>query len=344
MATASHLRAARRSWACASGGAAASGPYPEGVTTSRDHAVRTRGQLLDSYADHLRLQRGMSEHTVRAYLGDIGDLLSFLGVGEEETEVVGPALGTLDLVDLRAWLAHMSAAGRTRATLARRGAAARTFSTWAHRNGLLPADIAARLRSPRPDNRLPTVLTPDQARTLLTIAAQAAAAGGPLQVRDLALLETLYATGVRVSELAGMDVGDLDASRRTLRVLGKGDKERTVPYGLPAQHALSAWLRVRSRVAAPDAGAALFLGARGRRIDPRVIREVVHRAAAAAGVPDLGPHGLRHSAATHVLSGGADLRSVQELLGHSSLATTQRYTHVSPERLRAVYAQAFPRA
>ena len=163
-------------------------------------------------------------------------------------------------------------------------------------------------------------------------------------LRDVALLEVLYATGVRVSELCGLDVADLDRSRRTMRVLGKGDKERTVPYGAPASRALEDWLAVRGRIALAAAGGALFVGVRGRRLDPRAVRDVVHRAAALAGVPDLGPHGLRHSAATHVLNGGADLRSVQELLGHASLATTQRYTHVSAERLRSVYAQAFPRA
>ena len=165
-----------------------------------------------------------------------------------------------------------------------------------------------------------------------------------MALRDVALLELLYATGVRVSELCGLDVADLDRSRRTMRVLGKGDKERTVPYGAPASRALEDWLAVRGRIALRAAGGALFVGARGRRLDPRAVRDVVHRAAALAGVPDLGPHGLRHSAATHVLNGGADLRSVQELLGHASLATTQRYTHVSAERLRSVYAQAFPRA
>ena len=163
-------------------------------------------------------------------------------------------------------------------------------------------------------------------------------------LRDVALLEVLYATGVRVAELCGLDVDDIDRSRRTLRVLGKGDKERTVPYGLPASRALEDWLAVRANLVSDAAGRALFVGVRGRRLNPRAVRGAVHRAAALAGVADLGPHGLRHSAATHVLSGGADLRSVQELLGHSSLATTQRYTHVSAERLRAVYAQAFPRA
>ncbi len=294
---------------------------------------------------------------MRAYRSDLGDLLSFLGVGAGDDEPVGPALGTLDLPDLRAWLAAMSAAGAARTTLARRAAACRTFSNWAHRNKLLKSDVAARLRSPRADARLPSVLTPEQAAALLDAAADVVAEAGAtagddadayaaraLARRDRAILEVLYATGMRVSELCSLDLGDVDASRRTMRVLGKGDKERTVPYGAPAAAALQDWQDAREVVAAPDAGTALFLGARGHRIGPRAVRDIVHRATARAGVPDLGPHGLRHSAATHVLSGGADLRSVQELLGHSSLATTQRYTHVSAERLRAVYAQAFPRA
>lgn len=304
----------------------------------------TRANLLAAYRRHLSLQRDLSPHTVRAYLVDVGDLLSFLGVGQDDAEPVGPALATLDLADLRDWLAALAASGHSRATLARRSASIRTFSTWAFEEGLLASDVAARLRSPRVDNRLPGVLTTKQASHLLKIAAGLASDRDALAVRDLAIIETLYATGVRVSELVGLDVTDLDHSQRTLRVLGKGRKERTVPYGLPAARALEDWLGLRAEICAPDAGAALFLGARGRRIDPRAVREIVHRLCAVARVPDLGPHGLRHSAATHVLSGGADLRSVQELLGHSSLATTQRYTHVSAERLRSVYEQAFPRA
>ncbi|WP_201288742.1 MULTISPECIES: tyrosine recombinase XerC [Actinomyces] len=308
----------------------------------------SRGELLDAWFRHLSLQRGLSEHTVRAYVGDLEDLLDFLGAGAGEAEPIGPALASLDLADLRAWLAGMSGAGRSRATMARRSAAIRAFSTWAQRSGLLRSDVAARLRSPRVDNRLPTVLTTGQAAALLSAASerasQAPPSERPLATRDLALLEILYATGMRVSELAGLDLGDVDDARRTIRVLGKGGKERTVPYGAPAARALGRWLDQRPALVRPRTGTALFLGARGGRVDARAIREVVHRAAAAAGVPDLGPHGLRHSAATHVLSGGADLRSVQELLGHSSLATTQRYTHVSAERLRAVYEQAFPRA
>jgi integrase/recombinase XerC len=167
-----------------------------------------------------------------------------------------------------------------------------------------------------------------------------------LALRDAAIMELLYATGIRVSELCGLDVDDLDEGRNTVRVLGKGGRERTVPVGLPAVRAVAAWKRAgRPALAGPGSGPALFLGARGGRLDPRTARRVVHAAlAAVAGVPDSGPHGLRHAAATHLLEGGADLRSVQEILGHASLASTQIYTHVSVERLTAAYRQAHPRA
>lgn len=303
-----------------------------------------RAELLSTYERHLSLQRGMSEHTVRAYCGDLSGLLDFLGVGPGQDEPTGPALASIDLADLRAWLAWLASEGQARATLARRAASVRAFCAWAHREGLLPTDPSIRLRSPRPDNRLPGVLSTEQAARLMETANRLAQDGGPLSQRDAAMMEALYATGVRVSELVGLDTADLDEAQRTLRVMGKGGKERTVPYGLPASRALSTWLQARGSLAGPQSRGALFLGARGGRINPRTVRDVVHRLCTAAGVPDLGPHGLRHSAATHVLGGGADLRSVQEILGHSSLATTQRYTHVSAERLRSVYDQAFPRA
>ena len=167
-----------------------------------------------------------------------------------------------------------------------------------------------------------------------------------LALRDTAIVELLYATGIRVSELCGLDLGDLDEERRTVRVLGKGNRERTVPAGIPAVKAVAAWTRSgRPALVTPGSGHALFLGARGRRLDPRTARRVVHACLAAVpGTPDSGPHGLRHAAATHLLEGGADLRSVQEILGHASLTSTQIYTHVSIERLQSAYRQAHPRA
>lgn len=311
----------------------------------------SRAGLLEAWSRHLGLQRGLSQHTVRAYCTDLEELLTFLGVGPGADEMVGPAMASLDLGDLRAWLAQQAGQGCSRATLARRSASVRTFSTWAWRQGLLGQDVAARLRAPRAVNRLPQVLSPEQAATLLQTCArkveEARAASSPtraLAVRDQAVLELLYATGVRVSELCGTDLQDLNLGQRTVAVRGKGDKERVVPFGLPAARVLARWLDERGVLVTGRSGQALFLGAHGGRLGPRAVRQVVHTAAGEAGVPDIGPHGLRHSAATHVLAGGADLRSVQELLGHASLATTQRYTHLTPDRLRSVYTQAFPRA
>jgi integrase/recombinase XerC len=292
---------------------------------------------LAEFLRHLRLERGRSPHTLRAYRGDITALLRTLP---------GPELATLDLGTLRRWLAQQHAAGASRATLARRGAAARTFTAWAARTGLLGADPGARLSAPRAHNELPTVLRADQAEAVLAAASAGAEENDAGALRDLLALELLYATAVRVAELCGMDVDDVDASRRTIRVRGKGDRERTVVYGRPAELAMRRYLRHgRPRLVVPDSPPALLLGLRGGRLNPRVARSLVHAAVAAVpGTPDIGPHGLRHSAATHLLAGGADLRTVQELLGHVTLSTTQRYTHVSVNRLRVVHDRAHPRA
>lgn len=296
--------------------------------------------VAGAYERHLAVERGLSPNTVRAYRADVCGLLRFLA-GPDAVRL--PA-ADFTLMGLRAWLAEAAAAGAARATLARQVAAARSFSGWAHRAGLLKSDVAARLASPRPARTLPTVLGQDAAARLLEHARGRAAEGDAVAARDWAAFELIYAAGLRVSEATGMDVADLDLGRRTARVLGKGDKERVVPFGAPAARALEAWLARRCELATPKSGAALFLGVRGGRLDPRALRADLHRLTAQAGVKDLAPHGLRHSSATHLLEGGADLRSVQELLGHSSLATTQRYTHVTPERLRAAFTLAHPRA
>lgn len=300
--------------------------------------------VLGAFGDHLRLERGLSTHTVRAYTGDLTNLFAQQGrLGDGN-----PA--TVTLADLRTWLANLHAGGADRATLQRRAAAARTFFAWARRTGRISIDPAQALRSPRVDRRLPPTIEVDQARTLLDqLAALIADAVGPDDIaarrRDHAVVEVLYASGIRVSELCGLDLADIDSQRALLRVLGKGGKQRTVPLGGPAVRALEQWLAVRPRLVAPGGDQAVFVGDRGRRIDPRVVRRLVHRALAAVpDAPDLGPHGLRHAMATHLLEGGADLRSVQEILGHSSLATTQLYTHVSGDRLRRAYQQAHPRA
>jgi integrase/recombinase XerC len=300
---------------------------------------------LDGFHRHLAAERGLSRHTVRAYLGDVTSLLEHAaGAG-----VASPA--GLDIGVVRRWLAGLHGRGQGRATLARRAAAARAFTAWAFGRGLLSPDPGPLLGTPKIRRRLPQVPRQEQMAAVLSAADLGPAAsqgpsGHELALRDAAIMELLYATGIRVSELCGLDVDDLDDGRNTVRVLGKGARERTVPVGLPAVRAVAAWQRTgRPRLALPGSGPALFLGARGRRLDPRTARRVVHAwLAAVPGVPESGPHGLRHAAATHLLEGGADLRSVQEMLGHASLSSTQIYTHVSVERLAAAYRQAHPRA
>jgi integrase/recombinase XerC len=303
---------------------------------------------LTEFRRHVAAERGLSPHTVRAYLGDVRSLL-----GHAERCGVGD-VGELDVGLLRSWLACQRSDGQARATLARRSAAARTFTAFAHSRGWLARDPGPLLGTPKAAGALPHALRPGQMSAVLDTAAAAATAAASVAaegaaavaLRDAAVVELLYATGIRVGELCGLDTGDVDHARRCVRVLGKGGRERTVPMGLPAARALDRWQRDgRPALAARHSGSALFLGARGGRLDPRAARRVVHqRLAAVPGAPDTGPHGLRHTAATHLLEGGADLRSVQEILGHSSLATTQIYTHISAERLRASYRQAHPRA
>jgi integrase/recombinase XerC len=340
-------------------------------------------ELVSRYDRYLSAERGRSAHTRRAYLADVHALLRYVTAREEATREAGeadadvwdaaptsdrelsvpglsmPGLSTLGLSTLRSWLAAVAASGASRATVARRAASARSFTAWLTRTGRLEQDPGVRLRAPKAVRSLPGVLRQEQASELLAIAGRAVedapdgeeadrsqCARRALAVRDLAMVELLYATGVRVSELVGLDVSDVDHDRRTVRVLGKGAKERVVPFGVPADRAVVAWLaHGRPWLAGERSGASLFLGLRGRRVDPRQVRDVVHRLADhIGGAPSIGPHGLRHSAATHLLDGGADLRTVQEILGHASLATTQIYTHVSVERLRSGYRQAHPRA
>jgi integrase/recombinase XerC len=308
-----------------------------GTADTRAALPPALAEALNGYEDHLRTQRDLSAHTVRGYVADAVGLLEHL------SRRGGVQVHELDLAALRSWLAQGRTRGHSRATTARHAASARSFTAWLRRAGLTPEDVGLRLVSPKAHRTLPGVLAPEQARAVVE---STAGAEEPVALRDAVVLELLYASGIRVSELVGLDVDDVDRSRHLLRVLGKGRKERSVPYGLPAEHAIDAWLtRGRPVLATPDSGPALLLGARGRRLDAREARRTVHAAVAGTpGAPDIGPHGLRHSAATHVLEGGADLRSVQELLGHASLATTQIYTHVTVERLRAVHARAHPRA
>jgi integrase/recombinase XerC len=386
--------------------------------------------VLADYERHLRLERNLSEHTVRAYLGDVVSLLGHLAastpsdagagalagdratgdrangdpvagdapVGDRDVDTAGDrtvgdrtadgrvggdrvagnatvgdrdaddcagdssavgddnrgaeeaplsvAVADIDLVALRGWLGGLRTVGASRSTLARRSAAARTFTAWARRRGHLVTDPGQLLMAPRPHRTLPGVLRQEQAAAMLAAAESGAAEGAAVALRDQTLLELLYATGVRVSELCGLDLGDVDYSSRVIRVLGKGGRERVVPFGAPAERALRRWLdEGRAALVRADSPAALLLGARGGRLDQRTARKIVHGAVGAVpGAVDTGPHGLRHSAATHLLEGGADLRTVQELLGHATLATTQLYTHVTVERLKAIHERTHPRS
>lgn len=312
---------------------------PSGTQGAVAELPRAMSGVLAEFVTWLRVERGNSEHTIRAYRGDIEAMMRHLasrGVTQ---------LDEVRVRDLRGWLAAMQADGASPATLQRRSGVARVFFAWARRESLVAEDPALTLKSPRVPRRLPPDLAQADMTEMFEAAMQRAAqTEGPLGVRDVAILEVLYGSGIRVSELCGLDLADVDHQRGAVRVLGKGNKERTVPLGAPALRALTDWLAVRGQVVGATTNA-VFLGARGARIDPRVVRRVVHQALEAVPqAPDLGPHGLRHAMATHLLEGGADLRSVQEMLGHASLSTTQIYTHVSNERLRAAFQQAHPRA
>ncbi|MBB6120385.1 tyrosine recombinase XerC [Nocardiopsis algeriensis] len=289
--------------------------------------------VLDGFAAYLSGELGRSPHTVRGYLADLRSLLSHLeerGLGPEDVDV--PAV--------RGWLSHSRDAGAGRATLARRVAAVRAFTRYLHREGVLAADPGPRLAAPAQRRSLPTVLGEEQAAAALSHRSE----DSPVGLRRRAVVELLYATGVRVAELCALDLSDVDRSRETVRVLGKGGKERTVPVGRPALEALDAWLSGgRPELAGPSSADALLLGVRGGRLGVRGAREDVHAHFRAAGI-DAAPHDLRHSAATHLLNGGADLRSVQEFLGHAGPRSTQIYTHVSVDRLRDSYRRAHPRA
>lgn len=295
--------------------------------------------IVEEYEAFLAETSGRSIHTVRAYRSDVERLLLVMA-NKGLTKVA-----QLDIGVLRVWLAS-EYDDHTPATVARRAAAIRSFTSWCVRVGLLKSDPGLLLSPPKTHKSLPTYLRIDEADKMMNVAQLAADDDDPLNIRNWAMIEMLYATGIRVSELVGLDLSRIDRQQRVIRVIGKGNKERSVPYGLPADDALDQWLTAgRGKLLNHLSGEAVFLGARGKRIDQRAVREVVHEMLShVPGAPQLGPHGLRHSAATHLVEGGADLRSVQELLGHTSLATTQIYTHVSAQRLNAAYQQAHPRA
>ena len=295
--------------------------------------------LIVQYEEHLVLVRNLSENSIRGYISDLNSLLEHinkLGVREFKD---------LELKHIRSWLAYLQTNGASRSTLARRIVSVRAFTYWAASQGWISTDIGAALEIPKPLRKLPEVLNKNEALTVVeSMQVKAAEEPGAENIRDLAIIEVLYASGIRISELCSLNISDIDFSRNTLRVLGKGSKERVVPLGIPAVMALQNYLNsARKDFANEKSLDAVFLGARGKRIDQRMARDVVYDAMSAIG-SRMSPHGLRHTAATHLLEGGADLRTVQEILGHSSLATTQIYTHVSPERLKEAYQQAHPRA
>jgi integrase/recombinase XerC len=298
-------------------------------------------ELERAYGEHLRIERNLSENSVRAYLADLESMLTHineLGITE---------FSQLELNHLRSWLANLQVRGAARSSITRRVVSIRAFTYWGARNGWLPKDIGRDLVAPKPEQILPEILDIDSALEVIAYLEQRAAEETTAtSVRDLAIVEVLYGSGIRVSELVNLDLVDIDHERLTIRVIGKGDKERIVPLGIPALRAIDRWLiEGRPNLSNSSSGGALFIGSRGKRIDQRVVRDVVYDATEAIGRDlKLGPHALRHSAATHLLEGGADLRTVQEILGHSSLSTTQIYTHVTEERLKRAYEQAHPRA
>ncbi len=332
---------------------------------------------VHDFVTYLVANCGLSDNTVKAYVSDIDSCLHTLSLRGIRS------LDAVSVDDLRSWLARESRS-HARTSMARRIVAIRRFFAWAHEHGVIDTDPASTLTTPKLAQPLPVVLNEAQAARLMqqveTDSRMRSTAGvredapekvhggvgadtdgehkrgdddarspsaldSAMALRDAAMVEVLYATGMRVAELVGLDLDAIDFSQRTMRVTGKGNKQRVVPFGVPAAHALERWIDLgRSTCVMPDSGRALFLGVRGMRINQRVARQVVHAKAREAGVPDIGPHALRHSAATHMLDGGADLREVQEMLGHASLNTTQRYTHVSIEGLKGRYRQAFPRA
>jgi integrase/recombinase XerC len=294
-------------------------------------------EAVDDFARHLARVENRTAHTVRAYVADVVTML------DHAVRMGCTTPGEIDIATLRSWLARLRTLGAARTSLARRAAAARTFFAWAHRGGLLATDVGAQLATPKAGRDLPAVLRAEQATDLVLAPGEEAA---PVVLRDRAVLELLYATGIRVSELCGLDRVDLDEGRRVVRVLGKGNKERSVPYGLPAQEAIEDYLRLgRGSLAVPGSGDALFLGARGGRLNPRIVQLRMSDLRRALGLPESAtPHALRHSFATHLLGSGGDLRSIQELLGHVSLSTTQRYTAVDAAKLIAAYQAAHPRA
>lgn len=279
--------------------------------------------------------RGMSENTIKAYRSDLSDLLEFLRDTKQEL--------TLDA--LRDWMWRQSEAGATKSTLARKTSSAKAFTEFLFERGDLTSDPGLRLRAPKLERTLPKVASEKSLAEVFSKLGELAKDQNPSSLRDLCAFELLYATGMRVSELAGLNISDIDDSRKLLKVTGKGNKQRMLPYGDAAARALDEYIRTgRPKLQTEISPQALLLTSRGKRVGVRQLYSLVANLLAQTATGPAGPHTLRHSAATHLLDHGADLRAVQEILGHSSLATTQIYTHVSVERLRDAFEQAHPRA
>ena len=306
--------------------------YP--VANEADTTVAVMSWQLEGFTRSLT---GVSSATVEAYGRDLRSFVEWA----QRLGLAGPE--GVERTTLRRYLAYLGTRGHARRTIARRASALRRYFGWLVRTGALAEDPTTGLSAPRGDGRLPRVLKPEELRTLLDEPSAATAGDdGPRRLRDDAVLEVLYGSGLRVAELTALDIGDIDLPGRRLTVWGKGGKQRVVPLGEPAADALARWLADGRDAMVTEATppAAVFVNARGRRLSPRDARRILDRR---SSVPTH-PHALRHTFATHLLDGGADLRVVQELLGHSDLATTQRYTHVSKERLRSVHASTHPRA
>ena len=309
-------------------------------------------ELIEEYCHYLQYEMNRSAHTIRSYRSDLTGLASDLQSPAPGADEPQPVFREARLEDFRAWLAQLTQHGMSRTTMARKTTAIRQFMGWLVRQGIREDNPAARLITSKQNSHLPDTLSQKQVRQALdalyeAVRGQSGDPTDPLALRDVAMFEVLYATGIRVAEIEGLDIEDIDFSRSVVKVTGKGDKQRVVPLTAPAVRALKQWLSAgRAEVLGDKPQTpAVFLGARGRRIGARQIREVVNEVLRRLGDTSAsGVHVLRHTAATHLLDGGADLRSVQKLLGHESLQTTQLYTHVSIDRLRQGYQQAHPRA
>jgi len=297
---------------------------------------------IDAFCDHLRAERGLSPHTVVAYRRDLEQLRGFL---VSRSEVDPPSADAVDARELRAFLGlrHGSSSPATRA---HKLSAIRTYLDWVAERRGDDVNAARAVRMPRRGKRLPHALTEPDAALLAEAPSDDRRYAGAVAARDLAIVELLYGSGLRVGECVSLDTGGIDLKRGEVRVIGKGRKERIVPLGERSADALRLWLEEARPLLkpTPDAGAALFLNARGGRLSDRSVRRLVKARALRAGIStDVHPHALRHSFATHLLNGGADLRSIQEMLGHASLSTTQQYTHLSVDGLLAVHRSAHPR-